>query len=176
MISNECAQFGCQIVHCKQNSAILDVFKSSLRPNSSLLQHSPTAQILADLVKNNAVIDSLSQPTTAWREYQATTKQNRGKKLDRDFVGAQNKFGHVWVKKGAEKKKESKKKLERQLFRPTFPLQRRRRRELVFWVVLIAGNRGEVPGFDLVNPFSTLLGRKLVRWMEMGVATLWLAA
>lgn len=78
-------------------------------------------------------------------------------------------------KKGAEKKKESTKKNWKdnffgQLFHYEGDVDKNR-----FWVVLIAGNRGEGFGFDSVDLFSTLLGQKLVRWVEMGVATLWIA-
>lgn len=81
------------------------------------------------------VIDSLphSQPTTT-----ANKKTTQQKKPDRDFVGAPPCAKQVWTRLDKRSKKRGQKevkKLERQLFRPTFPLRskaRRRRRQTGF--------------------------------------------
>lgn len=73
-------------------------------------------------------------PSTQSAYYNCEQKQHK-KKPDRDFVGAPPCAKQVWTRLDKRSKKRGQKevkKLERQLFRPTFPLRskaRRRRRQ-----------------------------------------------
>lgn len=97
------------------------------------------------------VIDSLphSQPTTT------ANKNNTVKKPDRDFVGAPPCAKQVWTRLDKRSKKRGQKevkKLERQLFRPTFPLRSKaRRRRQTGYAGCFDRARHRVKGSEIVR-------------------------